>query len=192
MTTYGRVEVHISTFLDLGTTRKWIIGVSDFSSVRYSENQKIQCFGNWICFRPQVRREAYTLLGPLERVHLNHWTLVNSRRRNRVDVSPSPQDENRSSFRNIVFLVFRITDDERRPKTSNSECTPSSEPFRGNYFSWMIPGRNWAYYALLCFTCRLCEQQVPSGDIVWYERMKGKEFKAMWLMSNYYIYESTE
>jgi hypothetical protein len=31
-------------------------------------------FGNWICFHPQVRWETPTLLGPLERADLNHWT----------------------------------------------------------------------------------------------------------------------
>jgi hypothetical protein len=31
-----------------------------------------QRFGNWICFRPQVKGD--TLLGPLERANPNHWT----------------------------------------------------------------------------------------------------------------------
>jgi hypothetical protein len=45
---------------------------------------------------------------------------------------PSPEDRNRSIFRNAVFLVFRILDDIYKvPKPSNSECyTPSSESFR--------------------------------------------------------------
>jgi hypothetical protein len=34
---------------------------------------KTQRFGNWICFRPQVRRGGDTLLGPLEGVNINHW-----------------------------------------------------------------------------------------------------------------------
>jgi hypothetical protein len=35
-------------------------------------------FGNWICFRPQVKggKKTPTLLGPLERANLNHWVGV--------------------------------------------------------------------------------------------------------------------
>jgi hypothetical protein len=33
-----------------------------------------QPFRNWISFRPQVMGETPTLLGPLERANLNHWT----------------------------------------------------------------------------------------------------------------------
>jgi hypothetical protein len=29
-------------------------------------------FGHWICFRPQIRGETPTPLGPLERANLNH------------------------------------------------------------------------------------------------------------------------
>jgi hypothetical protein len=62
-----------------------------------------QHFGNWICFRPQVRNwETSTLLGPLETVYPSHWT-------------PSPEDGNMSSFRNVVF--FSIPDDRQSPKT---------------------------------------------------------------------------
>jgi hypothetical protein len=32
-------------------------------------------FGNWICFRPQVREVTANLLGPLERANLSHWKL---------------------------------------------------------------------------------------------------------------------
>jgi hypothetical protein len=41
---------------------------------------------------------------------------------------PSPEDGNRSSFRNVV--LSRIPDDGKVQKPSNSVCyTPSSEPF---------------------------------------------------------------
>jgi hypothetical protein len=32
-------------------------------------------FGNWICFRPQVKggKKTSTQLGPSERANLNHW-----------------------------------------------------------------------------------------------------------------------
>jgi hypothetical protein len=60
------------------------IGVSDFihrSGIKI-QNKETRRFGNWICFRPQVR-EKPILLGPLERASLNHWT----------------------SFRNVVFSL---------------------------------------------------------------------------------------
>jgi hypothetical protein len=48
------------------------MGFWTLSTVRYSENQRTQSFGNWTCFRPQVRGETPTLSGPLERANLNH------------------------------------------------------------------------------------------------------------------------
>jgi hypothetical protein len=52
---------------------------------------------------------------------------------NRIGVSlPSPEEGNRSSFRNVVFysyLEFRTMNKVQKP--SDSDCyTPSSEPFR--------------------------------------------------------------
>jgi hypothetical protein len=42
-----------------------------------SKYNKTQRFGNWICFRPQVRGlKTTTLLGPLERANLNQWASV--------------------------------------------------------------------------------------------------------------------
>jgi hypothetical protein len=62
--------------------------------------------------------EAPTLLGPLERDHLQvQWLrLVFS---NRVGVSlTSYEDGNRSSFQNAVFIyLFRIPDDGQSPET---------------------------------------------------------------------------
>jgi hypothetical protein len=39
-------------------------------------------FGNWICFRPQVKvgKKTPTQLGPLERANLNHWIQFPKRR----------------------------------------------------------------------------------------------------------------
>jgi hypothetical protein len=51
-----------------------LLGFWTFSIVRYSRDNKTRCFGNWICFRPQVRGKTPTQLGPLERANLNHWT----------------------------------------------------------------------------------------------------------------------
>jgi hypothetical protein len=56
------------------TQNYWVFGL--LSIVRYSKNYKIQRFGNWICFRPQVRGETPIVLGPLERANLNHWTTL--------------------------------------------------------------------------------------------------------------------
>jgi hypothetical protein len=39
---------------------------------------------------------------------------------NRIGVSLSPENGNRSSFRNVVFSSFKIPDDWQSPKTSNS------------------------------------------------------------------------
>jgi hypothetical protein len=80
-----------------------LLGFWTSSSIRYSENQRTQPFGNCICFRPQVSRETPTLLGPLERANLSR--LAFSKGRN--GVSPfSPADGNRSSCRNVVFTSF--------------------------------------------------------------------------------------
>jgi hypothetical protein len=53
-----------------------LLGFWTFSIVRYStrKNQRTQHFGNRICFRPHLRGETPTLLGPLERANLKHWT----------------------------------------------------------------------------------------------------------------------
>jgi hypothetical protein len=50
-----------------------------FSIVRYSK--KTRRFGNWICFRPQVKvgEKTPSQLGSLERADLNHWTAQLSR-----------------------------------------------------------------------------------------------------------------
>jgi hypothetical protein len=63
------------------------------SIVRYSRNWKTRRFGKLILFGPQVRAretsapfrasgegETPTLLGPLERANLNHWTRLSSER----------------------------------------------------------------------------------------------------------------
>jgi hypothetical protein len=42
-----------------------ITGFLDFSIVRYSRNYKTQRFGNWICFRPQMKGEDTYLVGSL-------------------------------------------------------------------------------------------------------------------------------
>jgi hypothetical protein len=51
------------------TQNHWVFGLCP-SPVILGNRKR---FGNWMCFRPQVRRETPTLLGPLERANLNHW-----------------------------------------------------------------------------------------------------------------------
>jgi hypothetical protein len=51
-----------------------LLGFWTLSIVRYFRNYKTQRFGNWTCFRPQVRGEGTYSVGLLERSKLNHWT----------------------------------------------------------------------------------------------------------------------
>jgi hypothetical protein len=62
-------------------------------------------------------RETPTLLGPLERANLNHWTLPKGPSRVGVSI-PSHENGNRSSFRNVEFsmcLEFRTMDKGHKP-----------------------------------------------------------------------------
>jgi hypothetical protein len=69
--------------------------------------QKTQCFRNWICFRPQVKvgEKTPTQMGPLERASTP---------------SPSPEDGNRSSFRNVMFFGIQ---DGKSPEKFCEFCT---------------------------------------------------------------------
>jgi hypothetical protein len=51
------------------TQNYWDLGLRTSSGILETRER----FGNWICFRPKVREQAPTLLGPLERDNLNHW-----------------------------------------------------------------------------------------------------------------------
>ena len=54
-----------------------LMGSWTLSIVRKSKNNLItRRFGNWSCFRPQVKGETPTLLRPLDRANLNHWVLM--------------------------------------------------------------------------------------------------------------------
>jgi hypothetical protein len=72
------------------TQNYWVFGLCPSSDIL--KNYKTQRFGNWICFRPEVRGETPTLSGPLERANLNH--------------SPSHEDGNRYSFGHVAFSSF--------------------------------------------------------------------------------------
>jgi hypothetical protein len=52
-----------------------LLGFWNFFHRPDSREYETRRFGNWICFRPQVKGEKIpTQLGPLERTSLNHWT----------------------------------------------------------------------------------------------------------------------
>jgi hypothetical protein len=53
----------------------WVLGLYPSSGVLKTRKQR---FGNWMCFRQQVRGETPTVLGPLESVSLSHWIEVSS------------------------------------------------------------------------------------------------------------------
>jgi hypothetical protein len=56
--------------VDLIAFRRWSIAhrVTGFLGVETLR------FGNWICFRPQVKAGGNTSVGPVRRANLNHWT----------------------------------------------------------------------------------------------------------------------
>jgi hypothetical protein len=61
----------------LPTQRKTIRNIEFSDSIHRpgikKQTKGTRRFGNWICFRPQVRENNPTLLGPLERASPNHW-----------------------------------------------------------------------------------------------------------------------
>jgi hypothetical protein len=72
-----------------------LLGFGTFSIVRYSREQKTRRFGNWICFRPQVKggEDTYSV-GAL---------------RKRTVTDPVSESS--------CFLFSRIPDDGKSPKT---------------------------------------------------------------------------
>jgi hypothetical protein len=75
-------------------------GFSDLVHHPDSKLLKTQRFGNWICFRPQLREDTYAV-GSLRKSY----------------PQSSPEDGNRSSFQNAVFLVISNPDDGQSQKT---------------------------------------------------------------------------
>jgi hypothetical protein len=107
------------------TQSYWVCGLCPSCGIL--NNRKTQRFWNWISFRVQVR------VGK----HLPCWVQLLrsalSKGSNRLDVSvPSPEDGNRSNFRNAVFSVrLGFWTMNKIHKPSDSECyTTSSEHFR--------------------------------------------------------------
>jgi hypothetical protein len=65
--------MHSPTFIfkDIVCTQNyWGFGLCPLSGILEAGKQ---CFGNWICFRPQVRGK-YTHFRPLEKSNFNPWT----------------------------------------------------------------------------------------------------------------------
>jgi hypothetical protein len=78
------------------TQNYWIFGLCPSSGILETRKHNVSETGSVSVLR--WREETPILLGPLERANLNHWT---------SDVSsPSPEDGNRSSLRNVVFSSF--------------------------------------------------------------------------------------
>jgi hypothetical protein len=105
----------------IGLSHSELLGFWTLSIIRYSKNtggHNVSEAGSVSILR--WGGEISTVLGPLERSNLSHWTRP-----------LSPEDGNRSSFRNFVFYsVFRTPDEEQSPKISNSECYT---PFRNHW-----------------------------------------------------------
>jgi hypothetical protein len=60
------LECQLCSFPNPGS----IFGLFPSSGILETRKQR---FGNWMCFRPQVRGETPILLGSLERAYLSHW-----------------------------------------------------------------------------------------------------------------------
>jgi hypothetical protein len=74
---------------------------------RYPRGLKTRRFGNWISFRPQMKEKTPSQLSRSERSSLDHWTRC---------LPSSPEDKNRSSFRNVVFSSLWNTERWRESK----------------------------------------------------------------------------
>jgi hypothetical protein len=86
----------------------WITGVSDFihrpdSNNYKKEEEQTWRFGNWICFRPQVRGDTYSV-GSLQ------WLrLALSKGSNRIGVSPHLRTEtDPASETSCLFFFFLV------------------------------------------------------------------------------------
>jgi hypothetical protein len=126
-------------------------------------NWKTQCFGNWTCFRIQVRRERETptlLLDRLERANFSDW-------RTHVPFN-SPEDVNRSSFQNIVFpsyLQFWTMEKHHKPSNSTTvrifQIAHKIEQFTNSF--------SYGYRSFVATMCIL-----PHGDKVFLRRIHYK------------------
>jgi hypothetical protein len=67
---------NVTDELSNGTQKWWVFGIDpSFGILR---DQKTRRFGNWICFRLQMRwGRTPTQLGPVERANLNHYYFTN-------------------------------------------------------------------------------------------------------------------
>jgi hypothetical protein len=139
----------------------WVFGLCPSSGIL--RNRTTQRFGNWICFRPQVRgQETSTHLGPLERVQWLRLALSNGA--NWVGVScPHTWGRKHIQFpkRYLLFLEYRKIDKVQKlssPEFKFFEMPPSSHafvrmisvavPFKALNLFWVKVGLNhW-----MCFS----------------------------------------
>jgi hypothetical protein len=89
---------HVTILSNNGVSNVLLFNFLPIYFIKYSlaTGETQQIFGNWICFRPQVwGGHVHCWL---------RWPL--SKEPSGVDVSNSPEDGNRSRFRNVVFSNF--------------------------------------------------------------------------------------
>jgi hypothetical protein len=92
------------------TQNSWGFGLFPLFGILETKNTM---FRNWICFRPQVRGEDTSQLGPLERANLSL-----SKGPKRVGVFPPHlRTETDPVSETLCFLVSRIPNDGQSPKT---------------------------------------------------------------------------
>jgi hypothetical protein len=113
---------------------KKLLGFWALPIVRNSTYWKAQRFGNWICFRPQVRGGRH-LLCWIPCPHLNQWLrLAFSKGHNRVSVSfPSYLRTEIDPVPETLFFFWylELWMMDKAQKHSNSEWyAPNSESFR--------------------------------------------------------------
>jgi hypothetical protein len=124
------------------------------SSGMWKFYKRPQCFGDWICLRPQVDGAGLDLLSWARQKELVSITgqtpvrrkqLINTRQpvssvgdRNKItikDMHPHPQEDgDRPSLRNVVVFcktsTYQMIDRVQKKSDSSVQHTPSSESFQ--------------------------------------------------------------
>jgi hypothetical protein len=121
-TVISYASLHFLKIGKVGSKRKnyWVFGL--FPSSGFLENRKKCRFGNWICFRPQVKgKKTPTQLGPLEKANLSHWT-----------GSPFTWWSKQFQFskRRVFYSIEYRTMEKVQKHRNFVRYTESSEPFK--------------------------------------------------------------
>jgi cytochrome c-type biogenesis protein CcmH/NrfF len=107
--------------------------------------KKTQRFGNWICFRPQVRKDTYSV-GDEKTQRFGNWICFRPQVR---EDTYSVGDEKTQRFGNWISFRPQVREDTysvgtmaKVRKPNISVCyTPSSEPY-SIYFLWDLQTDN--------------------------------------------------